>query len=293
MKQNSNINNHERYRIIRGLGESYFSVESATVEDDRKFIQDNGVNNIILNDQNKFLDEDLLALEGLPIKKLIINPKSNGKFSYAGLKLFGELEYLKINNTKASLIDLSENTSLKKIYIENCSKLKGVNKLKSLESLIMTKPNPDLLSPTLFNNLKKLNHISIAGANLSDGFGFLSLANISSLFLYGMKFVNFKGIGSLDLKTLHVEKCNAADNCDVIYSSNTISELKIIDSFNVPSAKMLLQMRMLKTLVVMGKSMIQHGDLSPLMMKLEHFSFDNKRHYSVKYEEFKEKYLLT
>jgi len=157
----------------------------------------------------------------------------------------------------------------------------------------MTKPTSYLLSPNVFSNFIKLKHLTIAGANLSDGFGFLSSIDVSSLFLYGMKQLSFKSIEQLNLKTLRAEKCKTADNSDAIYLSRTITELKIIDSFNVPSAETLLQMVKLKTLIIMGTSMIEDGDLSPLKMKLKYFSFDNKRHYSIKYEEFKDEYTLT
>ena len=53
----------------------------------------------------------------------------------------------------------------------------------------------------------------------------------------------------------------------------------------------LLKLKTLKLAVIMGKSIIEHGDLSNLKHKLNHFGFDNKRHYSIKFEEFKKSYL--
>lgn len=288
---NNNCIQHERYKLIAGLKEYYFFISSASLDMDLQFIKSHQIQNIGLSSQGLYLSDGLEALKELSIKKLIINPSSKVKFNYDGLKYFTLLEYLKINNLKADKIDLTFNTALKKVYIENCSKLTGVNFLEKLESLILTKPSSKIMEPETFRRLDRLNHLTIANTKLPNGVGFLANSKLNSLFLYNVKELNLAQINELKLEKLQIEKCKDVTDSFAISSATSLKELKIIDSFSLLTAKAFEGFPYLETLVVMGKSHFEDGDLSALHYQLKHFSFDNKKHYSSKYEEFKLKYL--
>jgi hypothetical protein len=286
------INEHERYKFISGYGESYFSINSCELQSDLQYIKCFDIGNIIINANDLYINNNLDVLKDLEIKKIIITPPIKGKFYFEGLKFFSQLEYLKVNNSKADEIDLKENKLLKKVYIENGSKIKGLENLSLLESLIITKPASYLLSCKVFENLTSLRHLTLAGTSIDEGFHFLSKNRFDSMFLYGLKFVDFDGIDLVGINKLQVEKCKNVLNEQVILNMDSLTELMIVDSFNVKSAESLSKLTKLEFLTVMGNSIIEDGDLSPLKFKLKHFSFDDKRHYSIKYDKFKNEFLI-
>ncbi|TQF67818.1 hypothetical protein [Pseudoalteromonas luteoviolacea] len=200
--RNGNCAQHERYKLIAGLKENYFFISSESLDMDLQFIKSHNIQNIGLNSQGLYLSDGLEEIKELSIKKLIINPNSKIKFNYDGLKYFNQLEYLKINNLKADKIDLTSNVDLKKVYIENCSKLAGVNFLEKLESLILTKPSSKIMEPETFRRLNKLNHLTIANTKLPRGLAFLGNRKLDSLFLYNVKELNLTEINELKLKKL-------------------------------------------------------------------------------------------
>jgi hypothetical protein len=283
---------HERYKLSPVTGEGFFWVDSNNLEDDIEYIKKNNIYNISLCDRKDgYLHQDLKMLKSLTtIKKLSINPHSSIAFNYDDLKYFTNLEKLGIANEKADKIDVSHNVKLKECFILNATKLSGLEHLVELEYLKLTKPNKALFNIDIWNALKKLKKLRIARSSLPIDFQFLSNIQIEELDLFMLKGLDFTYVEQLKLAKLEINKCKDVLNSNAIYTASSLKELKIIDSFSVPSAKLITQLPNLDLLAVTGKSTFEDGDLSPLKNKLKYFGFTAKKHYSLTMEEYKENY---
>lgn len=281
---------HERLRV-NGSGDYEFSVHSEFIEEDIEFIQKNCIKTIILDNSQIFTESSLDRINILDIDRLIIHPRTLKSFDYSGLKFFKHLRFLIIQNDRPDSIDVSENLELEYLLVANGTKLEGLEKLRKLESLVITKPKIKHLSSELFKSLTSLTHLTLNCTSLEAGFSFLEYTNIKSLKLFRVKNIDFTKIDELELNYLELEQCKDAINKSHLYQLKSLETLKIIDSFNIHSSKDLENLSELKILVVLGKSFFEDGDLSSLKYKLNHFGFDNKKHYSIKFEDFKSNFL--
>jgi hypothetical protein len=282
---------HERYKRINNNGEYYFSIRSKHIDEDISFVIENGIVNIRLNDTYEFFENDLSRLEGVNIVKLYIQPFSKSSFSYSGISKFRNLEYLVIQNDQPDHIDLSYNVNLRYILVANCINLQGLAFLTKLESMVLTKPTQEHFSSGVINKLPYLKYISLYDTPIVQGFEFLYESSVEHFTIYNAKHVDFSGIELCNLKLLKINKCKKVSNVECIFQLSSLLELYIIDSFNLNSVRELSQMIKLEVLVVMGKSSIQDGDFTPLYGRLRHFGFDDKKHYLVKHQNFKDSYL--
>lgn len=282
---------HERLNLMPFTDEYYFSIRSEYLDEDISFAIENKICNIRLNDTYEFLETNLSKIERINVKKLYIHPHSKNKFSYSGLSSFKNLEYLVIHNDRADEIDLSCNTEIKYLCIGNCSELHGLKNLSKLESLTMTKPRQEHLSIIETGSLFNLKKLFLYDSPMIQGFSFLLKSKIEDVLIHNIKSVDFTNIDSCHLNSLRIEKCKVIQGVESVLKCKSLTELYIIDSFDIATAKDLDYLDKLKVLVVMGSSVIKDGDLSPLKGRLNHFGFDNKRHYSIKYEKFKDEFL--
>lgn len=227
------------------------------------------------------------------VKELNIFTESNSKVDFTGLEVCTNLEDLQVEVPKKSPIDISNNTKLKKIYIDDCVSLTGLENLEQIESLIIGRNSSKILNSEFFSRQKpKFKTLSLSHADLSGGLGFLENQRLQSLWIFTSKGVNLEALSRLGIKNLLLDGCRDIKNIDELSRAHTLEEIKIIDSDVLPSARIFASLNSLKTLAVLGKSSFVEGDLSCLKNKLHHFSFDNKRHYSIKNEEFDDKFLL-
>jgi hypothetical protein len=285
------MSDHERYKLSGITGEGCFWIDSKNIEDDIEYIKNNNISKISLcYRKGGYLYQDLEMLKDLAIKKLSIVPHSSIAFNYDDLKFFTELETLSIAHEKADKIDVSHNVKLRECFIFNSSKLTGLEHLVELEYLKLTKPNKALFNIDIWDSLKKLKKLRIARSSLPIDFQFLSNIQIEELDLFMLKGLDFTYVEQLKLAKLEINKCKDVLNSNAIYSASSLKELKIIDSFSVPSAKLITQLPNLDLLAVTGKSTFEDGDLSPLKNKLKYFGFTAKKHYSLTMEEYKENY---
>ena len=282
---------HERYKLSPMTGEGHFCIDSNNIEEDIEYIINNNIYNInLVYRKDGYSHQDLEMIKGLTIKKLGITPHSSMAFNYDALESFTELENLSIGNEKADKIDVSKNVKLRECFIFNSSKLSGLENLTELEYLKLTKPNKSLFNIDIWNALKKLKKLRITRSSLPIDFQFLFNIQIEELFLYMLKDLDFTYIEQLKLTKLEINKCKDVLNSEAIYSATSLKELKIIDSFSVPSAKLITQLPKLDLLAVTGKSTFEDGDLSPLKNKLKHFGFTARKHYSLTMKEYEENY---
>ena len=137
-----------------------------------------------------------------------------------------------------------------------------------------------------------LKFLSLLHADLSRGIDFLKgLNELNQLQFFNCKNILLNWLVPPKLESLVFDRCKKIDRIETIFELKKIRNLSFIDSITLNSASDFIKFDELETLIVLGKSYFIDGNIKVLKNKLKHFSFDDKRHYNVKYEEFKKLFL--
>lgn len=281
------MSSEDRLKFVNGYGEYFLHVDSDEIERDVEFIKKSKVGNLILNASGDYAFTDLewLSSVGDRISRLVIASPMKGVFDYGGLRHCRELTRLKVNNYNSGVIDVSGNLSLKELDVANCRHLVGLERLIKLERLIATNLDSSLIDVAIFGQLENLQFLSISNTSLKD-LCFLRGSSLNGLAFNYCKSISLAGLPDLGVRDLAFEKCKNLQHVELIYDSNSIERLTLVDSAQLSSAKDLVRLDHLKVLILLGSSYLQDGDLDPLKGRLEIFSFDDKRHYNCRFKEF-------
>jgi hypothetical protein len=286
----------DRLRKLANEDEPFLYVDSENLENEIDFIKKNDIRNICIPgyQEYKLHDVDWFSEIGKQIQSLIITPPSNHQFSFGGLKYCTELRRVRINNETNDLVDLSNNTKLRKLSLLNYKFAIGVEALSLLESLVLTNKTPSkLITKETFDGFKNLQTLTLQGVKLSKGLEFLKNSPIDRLVIFNSRKPSLKGLLDLNLSYLDIDRCKNIEKEELIYKLGNLKTLKLIDSVVVESADKFCELVNLEALVVMGTSYFIDGNFDCMKDRLLHFGFDNKRHYNIKYDEFKKFNLLS
>jgi len=277
-------NNHGKLVFSRVYQENQYRIDSATLDDDIRYVRENGIKNVIYYHKGTGGNLDWLNEVGDSLDKIFITTPSSGKFLFDGIKYCKNLAFLYINNTCAGEIDLSLVPNLEFFSCENGKYVKNLHQVKKLQELILTRPSKDLLTNGVFSELKNLKRLVLSSVELADGISFLDGLTLDDLYFYSCKNLSFKGLTCLKLLKLKIEKCKTASYSEEIYSQQSLMELSLVDSFQLESANDVSPLGSLEVLVMLGSSYFKDGHIAFLKDKLRIFNFDNKRHYDSKFE---------
>ncbi|MDI1254601.1 MAG: hypothetical protein PSV16_00745 [Flavobacterium sp.] len=175
--------------------------------------------------------------------------------------------------------------------LENCGLewRKGSDSLfncKKLTSLFLNRF--DKSDSKVFSNLTQLKDLKLFNANLENLSGIFSLRQIIHLRLTNLKKIeSIEGIENIrdSLEELEIQRCKGICGIDEIFK---LKRFLLLDSGEIESIKGIENLTELKEFLFYESTNILDGDLSPLLKldKLINLSFQNRRHYSNKREEF-------
>ena len=160
-----------------------------------------------------------------------------------------------------------------------------------LESLVLNSPPHKLLDGQLFSGLSALKYLCLSNLKNLNGLRFLRGSSVKSLLVCYCRNVSLKGISHLNLDALEIANCKCVDRWNEVLEVQSLKTLKLIESIKVKSVDSLCALKNLEVLVVLGSSYFENGNLDAARGRYRHFGFDNKRHYNIRYDEFKKKYL--
>lgn len=267
-------------------------VSSDDIEGAIDIIQNKGVNALFLSSTFKYqlTHANWLSEVAHLVKELVIFPVSHEKFDFSIIKKCKNLEILRVSNYKSSHVDISENRLLTFLYVRDGFHFSGFENTHELVDFFIGKPNFEYLQ-TVFNinDFVHLKNTYISDCRTFMDLEFLANKKLDSLTLYGAKSIDCKQLADLSVSSLTLKKCKEAIDVEFLQKIDGLTDFRLIDSFTILSARDFLQFPSLNLLVVMGKSYFIDGDLTPMIGRLEYFSFDDKRHYNIKYEQFKKK----
>lgn len=146
----------------------------------------------------------------------------------------------------------------------------------------------------VFSGLTNLRELTILNSNIDNIDGIVGLENLNEL-----RFGNLKKMSSLEgvqklhnLTRLSIEKCKRIESVDQVFQLHKLNYLAILDSGNICTLKGIESLTNLSKFFFFESTNIVDGDLSPLfkLKNLTGISFQNRRHYSNKREDFGKAY---
>jgi hypothetical protein len=162
----------------------------------------------------------------------------------------------------------------------DCSKLRklGINKFNNKDSLF-------------FSKLVNIEVLTILNSPLENILGFSTLNKLKILTLGNLRKLNsLKGLDGLqNLEELTIQRCKGITSISDIFKLNRLRRLLLLDLGDIKSIKGIERLDNLEDLLFYDSTNIVDGDLSPLfkLTRLINVSFQNRKHYSNRREEFK------
>lgn len=141
-----------------------------------------------------------------------------------------------------------------------------------------------------FSALVNLETLAILNAPVENLHGLRALKHLRQLRLGNLRrLTSLTGIEALtDLEELRIDTCPAISSIDEVASLIHLRKLFIDNSGQIESLKPLRELDHLESVGFVESTNILDGDLSPLILKknLSRVSFQNRRHYSHRREDF-------
>jgi hypothetical protein len=251
-------------------------------ERDIQKIKDLSVKNIEINDSigvapyNLRFLERLDFIEGISIimfKDLDISPIHNLK----------NLSLLNLTREFNQTIDFEQFPNLKFCQLTWNSKIKNLDQLKSIETLILTNYKKADLSE--FKGLSSLKKLSIIKSSITTVDGLENFQHLEHLELTSLKKLSsLKGIEHFqNLKRLDLESC-AVNDIEPLRNNMNLELLGIHDGKNIQSLNPLKHLSKLQVIYLSGNTNVVDGDMTPLIGRKD-ASFGTRKHYSHKAEE--------
>jgi hypothetical protein len=147
---------------------------------------------------------------------------------------------------------------------------------------------------TSLARLVKLESLAVLNAPLENLFAIGSIRNLRCLRLAGLKrLASLAGIEGLEkLEELEVHTCRSIQSIEQVGCLTRLKKLSLNNDGRIESLKPLNRLNGLESVLFYESTNILDGDLSPLLRQdhLSRVSFQNRRHYSHRREEFGDSY---
>ncbi len=141
-----------------------------------------------------------------------------------------------------------------------------------------------------FSNLVNLESLAILNAPVNNLRGLSPLKRLKYLRLANLRQItSLAGIeGLADLEELNLDTCRAIDSIGEVGSLSGLRKLHVSNAGEIESLKPLEKLSDLEWVTFVESTNIRDGDLSPLLRQknLSRVSFQNRRHYSHRREDF-------
>jgi hypothetical protein len=279
---------HEQYRCVPGGNKYFFYINSDKLEEDIEWILANKIESVRLSKYDGYklnTIEPILKLKNIKALVIFIEGVDLSK-----LHELHELTELTIGELNKS-IDVSNLGKLQDAYLVYQKSIKGLNTLKSLKKLIVVKADITLFSDDIFNSWEKLEELTLLSPKLPSNLSFLRpLKNIKELEINNSrsKFdVSDMVFVKDSLETLKIGSCKNVEGLETTLPK--LANLKwfaLTDSITLKNVNFVSSLLKLQTLIVLGSSYFEDGNLMSLNGRLSHIGIDDRKHYNLKQKDF-------
>jgi hypothetical protein len=256
-----------------------------------KYLINNEVVELELNQAKGWRGEDLSFLASLP------NLKSFEIFDFnirnvEPIHHLRKLKTLGVTTYCSTRIDFSVFPELESCSLEWRAKATSLFGCSTLKDLFINRYKGKDTAP--FSKLVDLESLAILNAPVENLHGLITLTKLRSLRLANLKrLTSLSGIeGLTNLEELEIHTCRAIGSIGEVGSLLRMKKLNLNNDGDIESLKPLESLSGLEAVVFYESTNIVDGDLSPLLRQrnLASVSFQNRRHYSHRREDFGDAY---
>lgn len=179
-------------------------------------------------------------------------------------------------------IDLSHQTNLTYLGITWRKHIKGLENCQKIERLLLIEFKEKDLS--WIRPLSALKDLSIKTATIKHLGGIEGCKGLESILLGNCRqLTSISALNHLcNLKKIELDLVTQVKDYEKLSDLPALSKLKIIDCKKISSISFIRNLPSLRTLMLIGNTEIEDGDLTPATA-LEEVFYPNRRHYNVKY----------
>lgn len=250
-------------------------------------LNDKNIKELELNDGKGWTGDnvDFLILFPNLLSLTIIDFRIKSIASIHLLKKLKEIHLSTYSNEPIDFLSFPELLECSFEWINDSDSLFAVPNLRKLFLNSFKKGNIDMLSELI--NLEQFSLLNSPVDNLRC---LTKLVKLKELKLANLnKIISLDGIEQLDqLETLELYKCKKLFDISQIWKLKKLKNLFLLDIGNISSIKSITGLTELEKFIFYESTNISDGDLSPLfkLQNLSKVSFQNRRHYSHKREDF-------
>lgn len=251
------------------------------------YLNSNGVVELVLNQAKGWKGNDLSFLSELSNLKLFEIFDFNIK-DIAPIHLLHGLRRLRVTTYCSTEIRFAAFPNLQSCGLEWRPKATSLFDCATLKELFVNHYNGKRVTP--FARLVDLESLAILNAPVETLQGLSPLKGLRSLRLANLKrLTSLAGIEVLaSLEELEVHTCRAIGSIEEVGSLTRLKKFHLNNDGDIESLKPLEKLNGLESVLFYESTNVLDGDLSPLLRQknLSRVSFQNRRHYSHRREEF-------
>ncbi len=254
------------------------------------YMRENGIKSLLLNDARGWKGDNVSFLSELPFLEYFRILDWNIK-DVSVINALKNLKLLEVSTYCKTVIDFKNFPHLEDCGFEWRAGSESLFFTTSLKKLFLN--NYDQNDTSAFSTLSNLESLSIASSSAHDLHGLSSLAKLKFLGLYALKKLEFlDGIEKcVKVEKLEISMCKCFRSIEAIGNLQNLQYLEIIDCGDIDSIHPLSKLKHLNKFFFFGTTNIVDGDLKTLQkFNLAYpatISFQNRKHYTRKREDFK------
>jgi hypothetical protein len=250
-----------------------------------EYIKRNNLTKLWISKEHGYKHKNISFLRDISaqIEGLII---IDGDIRLDGIEELVNLRMLSLSDKTNFHLDLSKYKRMCRCSLIWNKNISNISSCKKMEDLTLRKVSKAEFLAESISELRELKELALMECKMAD-LSFLSkLSMLHALEIYYDS--NLKDITSIKycqkLNKLILDHCRNISSYDILGQLKNLSFLTISDSAEIPALDFIKPLKKLKHFGFVGTNVID-GDLSPCL-KIEHVGFNNRKHYSHKYEEF-------
>lgn len=256
-------------------------------DDTVKYMSAHGIKELVVNYAQEFEGKDIAFVEQLPELEAfwIIHRTIDDISPIHNLR---NLRSLKVHTYCRTAIDFSKFPRLERCVLEWRRGVSSLYDRPHLKCLWVNKYDKKHTSE--FARASQLERLFLANAPTEDLGGLDGLKRLRTLGFHRLRRLSsLKGIESLQgLQTLEIQECRKLESLSGVGKLGHLRRLLFTDLGEIESISFLRDLRELEEVLFYGSTNVKDGDLNVLtwLPKLRNLSFQNRRHYSHRREQF-------
>ncbi|MBP1673735.1 MAG: hypothetical protein H6Q25_1550 [Bacteroidetes bacterium] len=224
----------------------------------------------------------------IPISKYVKGLLLEDYVQYNNLNLFENLTILSVPDNGKDTVDLNNFPYLERLSCKFSQRIRGLEFCNNLTSLSIGNFKSKTNNLSTLPLINKLEQLSLFQTNISSLEGIERFNNLKQFELYSAS--KMESIASLKeishcLLEIEIEKCKNIHDYEVLGKLKNLTKIKLIESGEIKTLAFLKNLPQLNYLFFWGTNVLD-GNLK-YCEGINYVSFDNKRHYSHKSEQFK------